>query len=335
MSFSDVELSIIFTLAYSDQFSFPLTSAEIWARLIQLDQTAKRGVTLRHFERALKQLLQQRVIEISNNYFFLAGRAQLTDIRGHRAEIAREKLTEVRQLQKILRFFPGIKAVFVTGSAAMENAEQDDDLDLCVIIAVNRLWLNRLLIVTLSWFLGKKKTRTDEGKHGWCFNLWLDEAHLQLPAKSRTLYQAYEVIQAKPIWGSSETIRNFYLENNWLKSYLPHFDLTEKVANNPVPSWFHSPRPRVSKTPWLANLLDQLNNLSYQLQILYMSRHRTSEKVAAGFAFFHPRPTANLIEVGWLEAIRRLKNQPELATIAAIYAERFFAKKTERTEKKR
>ncbi len=319
MHFTVTDLAIIFTLAYSDQFTFPLTKIELWRRLIQLPTSDKQlhPYSQKEFSRSIKSLLQQKIIFQSENFVYLAGRESSIRARQSRLTDFKQKQIQIQLLRKIMPWIIGAKAVFITGSTAIKNAKLDDDLDILVITSKNRLWIARLQLLVWSWLIGKKKSRLDEGKRGWCFNLWLDEAHLVINPKVRNVYQAFEVIQAKPIWGNVDSIAGFYQKNAWVEQYLPNGwpsisrKFTQKGSGfDRVPA--HS-------------FLDLLETIVYQVQLHYMQPHRTTEKIGTGFAFFHPRPTGQLVAAGWLRSIRRLKFAPELATIANSYAQSIFA----------
>ncbi|MCG2691804.1 hypothetical protein L6272_03160, partial [Microgenomates group bacterium] len=56
------------------------------------------------------------------------------------------KWRRAKQSAKLLSFIPWIKLVAATGALAMSNCRKDDDIDLMIITAENRLWLTRLLV---------------------------------------------------------------------------------------------------------------------------------------------------------------------------------------------
>ncbi len=315
MIFPRVSAAILFTLAYTDQFDYPLTQAELFSRLIALDG---KTVSQAQFEKEIALLQKQKAIEPHDDFLTLPGRAELIETRLRRARFSAKKWREIQLLQQMTFLLPDVLAIFVTGSLAMNNTESDDDIDLLVITKTNRLWVSRLSLLFLTWILGRKKRRFEEGKHGWCLNLWLDEDHLEVTTQKRDLYQAYEVIQATPILGDPETMNRFYSANAWVKTFLV----------SPTPATFPHLKKLVKKEPASSSLSSQLIDLlekwAYSFQLQYMKSHRTTEKVGAGFAFFHPRPTATLVKDGWLKAIARSKKAVGIGTIAKHYVGKLF-----------
>ncbi len=317
MQFKPAELAILFTLAYTDQFDFPLNEVELWQRLITLDGT---NFSRPEFKKALLKLALHKQVEFVKSYLCLPGRAKVAAQRNARAVIAEKKQQEITFLQKVMAHQPGVKAVFVTGSVAMNNADEDDDLDVLIVTAPNRLWLTRLGLLFTTWILRKKKARSDEGKHGWCLNLWLDEEHLGVEEKKRDLYQAYEVLQALPVYGKADVIAKFYQANAWTNEYVPHFEKTPDQAG------LEDVSLKPKKISLASTFLDWLETVAYSVQLNYMSAHRTTEKVGRGYAFFHPRPTGKLVKDGWLHSLQTLKNTDGVDTIAKKYAAKLFAK---------
>lgn len=323
MQFKAPELAILFTLAYTDQFDFPLTETELWHRLILLDG---HNFSRPEFKKALLKLALHKDISYVHFYICLAGREAITEKRKHRAVVAAQKKNDIAHFNQVIKYIPFVQAAFITGSVAMGNADVDDDLDLLLVTKTRRLWLARLVLLGVTWAMGKKKARSTEGKHGWCLNLWLDEDHLAVEEKKRDLYQAYEVLQALPIHGTQEVITRFYSENAWTRMYLPHFEKTYKMK---------SLKAQVQKeTSLSSSFLDWLETVAFSLQLSYMSSHRTTEKVGKGFAFFHPRPTGTLVKAGWLNSLQR-KNLKELVTITSKYADKLFAQSLQNTSRAR
>ena len=277
---------ILLTLAYTDQFSFPLTRDEIWQRLIFLDgKKATPKVTQQDFDLALQKLLAQKKIIQKKEWLALFGHQKNFVLRAHRASVAEKKWQEVKEFVATVTFLPWIQAIFVTGSLAMNNTDQEDDLDFMVITKKQRLWVTRVFVLIIASIKGKRRSWQEKKHQGWCLNLWLDENHLAVPKKDRGLYRAYEVVQARPVFGREQMDQNFFAENGWIKEWLPNALLVPRhVVSNPAPS---------------LSLFSVLDMVCYILQRWYMRPHQTSEKVGRGFAFFHPRNTEELIYEHW------------------------------------
>ncbi|PJC82439.1 hypothetical protein CO006_03665, partial [Candidatus Roizmanbacteria bacterium CG_4_8_14_3_um_filter_35_14] len=71
-------------------------------------------------------------------------------------QISKAKLNSLKfkLYLKLLTLFPQIKLIGLSGSIAMMNASHDDDIDLFIITAKNRLWTGRFLAVTIAFLMG-------------------------------------------------------------------------------------------------------------------------------------------------------------------------------------
>ena len=309
--------AILKTLCYADVFEYPLTDEELHRYLI-----ASRKISAPDGKTALEKLYNQGLIGEKQGLYFLRGRASLVAKRIRRKEIAGKSLTIARRVGNWLKRIPTIKMVAVTGTLAMENTEESDDIDLMIITQRNRLWLTRGIAVPLISLIAKRRKpeltptlpalgksnrptagRTEPGgearslreaseKRKWrralCLNLFLDETSLRLPKKRRNLYSAHEVVQALPLWSRNETREKFLRENAWILDFLPntkipyHPGQAANLNGTPLPSGNNQP----------GSLLE---NYAYQIQLQHMRPKRTRELVLPNAAYFHPRNTARLV----------------------------------------
>jgi hypothetical protein len=210
-----VDDRILLTISYCHQFGFPLTKKEIWQRLVsekavqslaqKKSKTAGKKSTLQSsfsvFEKRLNALLKQKKITKIDSYIGLKSLHKNVVLRRQRTEFSRAKWSEVAAAKEWLARIPWIEAVFITGSLAMENCVKDDDVDFFIVTRPNRLWLTRVLVGLIAVVHGRRRSWHSAPPNSWCFNLWLDTDHVRLPSNSRSLYHAYEVAQARPIFG--------------------------------------------------------------------------------------------------------------------------------------
>jgi hypothetical protein len=327
---SILEQQILLTLAYSDQFQYPLTEAELWQRLLQLSalswsrksspaaqspqlpRAAER--TKKDFSQQLKKLQKEGVISHQGSFLFLQGHESFISIRQKRQQYASSKWQEVAQVIRFARQVPWIQAVFITGSLAMENCEQDDDVDFLIVTQPQRLWLSRLILSIFAQLKHKRRTWSGEEKNSWCFNLWLSSNNLEVEERKQGVYRAYEVLQAKPVLSKNGTAEQFYRQNVWIKKFLPNAIL--KIA--PMKE------TTATQSSFLRSLLDSVIDAvdwgCWHFQLWYMRTHRTSEKIDRNFAFFHPRDTEKLITGRWRSAVTHFPSHKEL--------DKFFKKKS-------
>jgi hypothetical protein len=294
MALSSLERAIVLTISYPDQFSYPLTESEIWQRLpLRISEwwTVQTKIPTRPLvQLALKRLVKKQIIETDSEYFWLAGRSFLVDRRHRRQRISQNKWQEVDTFINFARKVPWISAVFVTGSLAMNNADQDDDSDFMIVTQPHRLWLTRLIVSLYAMIKGKRRSWQGEEKRSWCFNLWLEESAFPILAEECSVYKAYELIQAQPVFDRGGVEKRLMSATAWVKQFLPNVKWT-------------GTRKTIATSNSTSGWLTKLNQISYELQHWYMIRHMTRERVTEQYAFFHPRDTQGSILDGWVTSL--------------------------------
>lgn len=279
-------LNVRKTLQYAAVFGAGLRVEQVFQRLQGSRSASKKEV--------LKALGALPEVAHAEGWWYL---------RNHRAkcgkpseEIWKKKLSMASRAAKVIALFPWVSGVWVTGSVAAENADQDDDLDFLVVTRNNRLWLTRLLVVPLLKFCGVYQSKkganeqlrhqSEEARDKWCLNLWLEECALQVPKPQQSLYTAHEVLLAKPVFLRQTRLQHRFLqENNWIAKFF---------ANISFDSSFRSPAVQEISEEQLSSV-DWLNKLAFTLQLRLMNAVKTSEKVGLHAAYFHPRDTKKIV----------------------------------------
>jgi hypothetical protein len=268
--------AILKTLAYSDIFDYPLTAPEVAKYLI-----SDTEVTVDTIQDNLLILTDSKRIYTDGEFYFLKKREKIVEIRKEREKWSRQKLIIAQRTAEKLKTISSIKMIGITGALAMDNCQEDDDIDLLIVTSANSLWLTRLLIIFFSPFLGIKRRKSKEKtvKNKICFNLFLDENYLKIQPES--LFLAHEICQVKPIIYKDITYNRFIKENEWVLKFLPNFSLPLAGQN----SKFKTSR-----------LLSFLNKIAFSLQYQYMRKKITNEKVSLSQAFFHPKDLSDQVQ---------------------------------------
>lgn len=260
---TSISNSVSDTLKYSKYFHYPLDTTKLHTWLI-----SSKTVSLK--------LIQERYPQVLNKTqrIFL----------NTRARISADKISQHSKLFIFLNLVPTILGVFVTGSVSVENAREEDDLDLMIITKVNTLWLTRLLIVPFLKIFYSIRSANNKGLVSKlaCLNLWLDEQGLLVPKNNQSLYTAHEVLQVKPIIDKNQIYQRFIQSNRWTKNYLAN--AYQQFVGSSIANKLHPNQ-----------ILGILNEIAFLIQKIYMSRRRTREYLTQHSAYFHPLPPPTVI----------------------------------------
>ena len=186
-------------VAYADIFDYPLTEKEMHRWWIPSGSDPIVNCVKTH------------------GFWHLSGRSGLIALRRQRQRFSQLKWQKLNQIKWIFWLIPWIKLVAVTGALSMNNADKNDDLDLMIIIAKNRLWLTRLFLVI---FLFPFLRRAQKINNRLCLNLWLDETSLLI--RQQNLYTAHEICQIKPLFVRDNMYQQFISSNQWVTRFLPN-----------------------------------------------------------------------------------------------------------------
>lgn len=275
--------SVSKTLSYSLKFSYPLSAGEIWTWQVGTDYS------LSQISSYLRLLVTRKLLAYDRGYYYLPDFSDTVALRLTRRKISLAKTKKALDTSRLLQKSPTIRAVFLTGTLAMQNCQKDDDIDFFIVTLPHTLWITRFFTVLYLKKLGLRRPphivehSSPRVSDTICDNLWLDSRNLKI--KEKSLYLAHEILQAKPLWDRGGIHRQFLVSNRWVGEYLPvAYSLatasnTLKTSLNPVIRLF-------------SFILIPFNIIFFLLQISYMFPRRTREKIGLGYAFFHPSPQA-------------------------------------------
>jgi len=295
------EMVVLLTIAYADQFNFPLTEKEIFRRLIKISLSKDQ------LRKSLEWLKELGLIQFHHRFWKLSSSMTDWKTRLEREKLAQKKWHEVTELVRVVGWIPWIKGIAVTGSLAVNNMVTDGDIDLMIVTAPKRLWLSRILVSLSTLRAGKRRTWYGNKEDSWCFNLWLEEQRLELPQTKKNLYSAYEVCQAKWVLDKAEIKRAFYETNRWVEDFLPHY-FHSIHRNSSAILKFKSDKRCLTPTFCFMSrkFLDLLNLLIFIPQYCYMYPHMSRENVSLDSAYFHPRSTKGQIYQHWYNSLQQL-----------------------------
>ena len=317
-----MEREIIKVVRYFARFEYPPTELEIYTfislRISKVLLKKRLDILIKE-----KKLIQGQIKGIF--HYGLVGKKNLVDLQEKRERYSAGKIKKIRLYLQLLSFFPQIKLVGLSGSMAMMNAEENDDIDLFVITAKNRLFTGRIIALVLAQLLGLRRTRDSNKQFFYnephpeceqitsgsprskkiaffsshkdkvCLNLFFDERNLKVPKFKRSEYVAHEVLQMKPIIDKDYSYGRFLEANRWVSVLFPNI------------SWINSKLKTQNSKPQFKNknfkFLIVIFNFSFLIfnwlgdeieawlkifQLAFINRHRTREIVTDTQLWFFP-----------------------------------------------
>ena len=192
------------------------------------------------------------------------------------------KIIKAKKLASLVKNkFKDVLFLGISGSVACAHPKKNDDIDLLIITKADTLWKNRFL---LRWWIYKnkiphRKFNKTESTDQFCFNLWLDEAYLEIPKNKQNLKNAIDLLLLKPLINKQNTYDKFILSNSWAKQFVAT-GYSKKISD------VRYQMSDITKTK--KNILSQISNcLYFWPQYWYMKPKISKEKIGLHQAFFH------------------------------------------------
>jgi predicted nucleotidyltransferase len=202
--------NILKTLLYYDIFSHPLKKDEIYIFLPRnsLPKTDVIDLVDKFTNEEDCHFAQK------NGYVYIKPNHHYVELRQQKEEHARKMWRTARLVTHIIKRFPFVRAVFITGSLSKNSTDKTSDIDFMVVTADQRLWVARTLLM-----LFKKLFLLNSYKF-FCLNFFITENNLEIEEKN--YFSATEVAHIKATFNSS-MMHQFILKNLWIKKYFPNY----------------------------------------------------------------------------------------------------------------
>lgn len=260
--------SIFRTIAYSDIFDFPLKKEEVLRFLISPETISKKEFH--------QSLLKDSRIENKENFFFLKGRKKIVNLRKKREKVSEKKISRAKKIAWFLSIVPSVRFIAITGSLALKNAEEDDDIDFLVVTENKKMWSTRFFLVILLKIIKAHRSRQSKNiKDKICLNMVLSDSFKTFPDKKQNLFVAHEIIQMLPLFDPDNYLKEFINNNIWIKKYFGNMKLAKNLKNKK--------REKFSSTP-----LTFFDPIAKKIQKRMIEKNLTTEIVEDNFLAFHP-----------------------------------------------
>jgi predicted nucleotidyltransferase len=264
----------ISSLIYHDIFDYPLTPLEL------IKWTAGKEIKFKDLENIK--------ISTKNGFLFLNGKEGSTLKRLMRKRISKRKIEKAKKAVKVLSFLPTIKMIAVTGALAMDNANEESDIDFLTVTKKGSLWTTRLLTIALLKVFGipRRKYGEKSTKDKLCLNIWLDENDLVWSKKNRNIFTSHEISQIIPLVNKDQAYEKFLSKNTWIADYWPN--ATSARAGK------EKKRRKIKKRGFVIRFTELL---ARRTQYWYMKDKITRETITPTRALFHPVDWASFISL--------------------------------------
>ncbi len=276
-----MEAEILHILNYFHFFSYPPSESEIYTYL-------RRKVSLLRLSKQLTHLLKQEKIreKLVQNQIRYTIEGYSSDFKKYtvRTVYSKNKLQKIKLLIFLLSLIPTIQFVGVSGSVAMENAKERDDIDFFIITTPRRLWTGRLWSLLCTEFLGiRRRWGEVPGTNKACLNLFFDAECLSVPKHKQTEYVAHEILQVRPVIDKNNTYIRFLQANRWVFRMFPNAIDTVGYG------FLARVHPKLSKKGVLRQVGDIFERFAERLQKYSIRKHQTTELITQTQLWFHPK----------------------------------------------
>jgi hypothetical protein len=201
---------VIRTLLYYDIWRYPLTLGELHAFL------PVRAGSLSAFAQMVDRLVREGEVAQDRGFYYLPGGPEgCVDGRLRGERHARMMWMMARGAAHIIKRFPFIRGVFVSGDLSKNVTHRGSDVDFLILTETGRLWIARMLLILF------KRTFLLNRKKFFCVNSFAAVDNLEIA--ERNIYQATEIAQLKPLFNTR--LFDMYIEANaWIRDYFPNFN---------------------------------------------------------------------------------------------------------------
>jgi hypothetical protein len=206
-AFDDLESAILRTVLYADVFHFPLSLDELHRFLI-----SPQPYSANQIAQAMNTPALQSLICNEQGCIVRVGREHIVQTRQKHHAASQGLMSAAHQYGRWLARLPFVRMVAITGSLAMYNANEGDDVDYLLVTSVGRVWLARALSILVVRLARWQAIQL-------CPNYVVAENALE--QKRQDLFVAHELAQMLPLHGHTlyQQMRN---SNTWTQTHLPN-----------------------------------------------------------------------------------------------------------------
>lgn len=222
MKQGSIERSILATILYYDCLDWPLTTFELWARLIPPLHSRPLGASdvpsLAQVALTIEtSVLLKQCISHKHGFWFIRGRSLLVNQRIGAMKESEEKLKRIFLYRWLFTATPFLYGAFVSGSVAGGRASKKSDIDILVVTKQGRIWTTRFFLTLFTTLAGVRR-KGKKIKNRVCLNHYITNAALEIPFHS--LYNAHTYLDLIPLINRFAVFERFFDQNAWVRRYV-------------------------------------------------------------------------------------------------------------------
>jgi hypothetical protein len=197
------------TLLYFDIWEYPLNALEL--NLFRQASRIQEGLV----DTAPMRTGDMQCVMEHQGFFYVKGRTpDIVERRQRRERHSRWMWTMARVSMHVIKRFPFVRAVMVSGDLSKNATGRGSDVDFFILTEPGRLWIARTLLILF------KKLFLLNSKKFFCLNYFKTTDHLM--EADQNLYSATEVAYLKPLYNMA-LFRAFMGANSWVTQVFPNF----------------------------------------------------------------------------------------------------------------
>ncbi len=219
-NYSDIEKSILKTVAYFDIFQYPLTLLEVYKWLFKPEV----DYSFLEISKTLNGLVEKGVLEKKFGFYFFVGKSDEIETRLDRYYLSEKKFGIAQKIISKIKYLPYLRGVIICNNVGYNNAQPQSDIDFFIITQTKRIWSARFLVTILVSMMMRRRHAKEIANRA-CLSFYLSESHLNLSdiaIKPLDIYLIYWLATLAPVFGQ-EIYLNLFDQNNWQRDFLPNF----------------------------------------------------------------------------------------------------------------
>jgi hypothetical protein len=208
-----IHSDILRALLYYDLWHYPLTGKELFMFL---------STPLSSYNQFMDVIAEHGIgsnVHHRDGYYHIRGSNPDPVVnRKTREENARKFWRRARVSTHVIKRFPFVRGVMISGDLSKNSTTDASDVDFFVVTEPGRLWIARALLIAF------KKVFLLDSKKYFCLNYFAAADGLELDGHN--MFLAAEIAHLKPVYNAG--VFKAYLEANaWIHQYYPNLDATQ------------------------------------------------------------------------------------------------------------